>query len=655
MGYLGRRIGKSQDTGNPTADGTGAGILDLFTNGYFQRQGNVFNTPGASGFGPPQGLTATGGVISDYEVTSSGITTVYRAHIFTSTGTFQVTGLSATYPADVEYLVVAGGGGGGYNAGGGGGAGGFRTNVSGHPLSSGSPFPVSTPTSYPITIGAGGSRSPSSNASPTRGGNGGPSVLTHPSAPLTITSQGGGAGGGRDGSPPHSFGPGVNGGSGGGGAGINPPTASGGTGNRETGTSTPVPSQGFDGGTGGTYPVGGGGGGGATSVGANAIIDQGGAGGIGTSISITGISTHYAGGGGGADNNATGGAGGVGGGGAGGSNSPGNGIDGTYSTGGGGGGGGQGGAGGSGIVVVRYQIGQLTAAAKATGGAISYYDGKTIHTFTSTGAFQVTNGPISGETLIVAGGGGAGYYGGGGGAGGLLWYGSPTPTKTANGSAITYLNSTTYPISVGAGGASVGPYSIAPKRGNSGTATVVTHPSGPYSATEGGGGGGNDGGNLADHSGRPGGSGGGASNQNFPAGAVGPGVPGQGNPGGLATGLYNPNEGGGGGGAGGAGTAGGSGSHGGIGLQFSTFGNIGAGAPGPGGGTGWFAGGGGGGGSASGVGGGPGGPYAGGGDANTSSAPKNGRQSTGGGGGSTLEPTITGTGGSGIVIIAYPT
>ena len=30
MGYLGRRIGKSQDTGNPTADGTGGGILDLF-------------------------------------------------------------------------------------------------------------------------------------------------------------------------------------------------------------------------------------------------------------------------------------------------------------------------------------------------------------------------------------------------------------------------------------------------------------------------------------------------------------------------------------------------------------------------------------------------------------------------------------------------
>ena len=40
-------------------------------------------------------------------------------------------------------------------------------------------------------------------------------------------------------------------------------------------------------------------------------------------------------------------------------------------------------SGGSGIVVVRYQIGSVTATAKASGGAISFYGGKTIHTFTS--------------------------------------------------------------------------------------------------------------------------------------------------------------------------------------------------------------------------------------------------------------------------------
>ena len=123
MGYLGRRIGLSQDQGdsNPGAAGgaVGGGILDLFTNGYFERQGDIYNAPGVPP-PPPSGLTATGGVISDYTSGSD----VYRAHIFTSTGTFDVTALG-TLPASVDYLVVAGGGGGGEddgNRGGGGGA-----------------------------------------------------------------------------------------------------------------------------------------------------------------------------------------------------------------------------------------------------------------------------------------------------------------------------------------------------------------------------------------------------------------------------------------------------------------------------------------------------------------------------------------------------
>ena len=66
MGYLGRRIGLSQDKGdsNPGgADGAvGGGILDLFAHGYFQRQGNIFNAPGV----PLSGMTASGGVIHDY-------------------------------------------------------------------------------------------------------------------------------------------------------------------------------------------------------------------------------------------------------------------------------------------------------------------------------------------------------------------------------------------------------------------------------------------------------------------------------------------------------------------------------------------------------------------------------------------------------------
>ena len=72
---------------------------------------------------PGTGLTATGGVISDYTDPGSGA--IYRAHIFTSSGTFSVSALG-TFGSNVEYLVVAGGGGGGNShpaAGGGGGGG----------------------------------------------------------------------------------------------------------------------------------------------------------------------------------------------------------------------------------------------------------------------------------------------------------------------------------------------------------------------------------------------------------------------------------------------------------------------------------------------------------------------------------------------------
>ena len=61
-------------------------------------------------------------------------------------------------------------------------------------------------------------------------------------------------------------------------------------------------------------------------------------------------------------------------------------------TGSGGGGGtgpaGRGGNGGNGgIVVVRYKIAETaTGNAQATGGAISFYNGKTIHTFTTSGS-----------------------------------------------------------------------------------------------------------------------------------------------------------------------------------------------------------------------------------------------------------------------------
>jgi len=156
---------------------------------------------------PPTGLTATGGVISDY---TSPPGAVYRAHVFTSSGTFTVSALSniPSLPNSVEYLVVAGGGGGGYYDGGGGGAGGLRTNLSGHPLA-GSEFPVSTsPGSYTVTIGGGGvgafdgnyvnPGTPSVFGPIISAGGGGGGSFSNP-APLSQGGSGGSGGGGSRG------------------------------------------------------------------------------------------------------------------------------------------------------------------------------------------------------------------------------------------------------------------------------------------------------------------------------------------------------------------------------------------------------------------------------------------------------------------------
>ena len=82
-----------------------------------------------------------------------------------------------------------------------------------------------------------------------------------------------------------------------------------------------------------------------------------------------------------------------------------------------------GGEGGSGVVIVRYKIASAqTESAKATGGAISYYNGRTIHTFLTPGTFENTSGSALGIDYVLVGGGGAGMndLGGGGGAGGVL-------------------------------------------------------------------------------------------------------------------------------------------------------------------------------------------------------------------------------------------
>ena len=74
-------------------------------------------------------IVATGGIISEYSEPGGN---VYRAHVFTNTGTFEVTSAGGAYGDAVDYLVVAGGGGGSDrgNGAGGGGAGGL---LSSHP------------------------------------------------------------------------------------------------------------------------------------------------------------------------------------------------------------------------------------------------------------------------------------------------------------------------------------------------------------------------------------------------------------------------------------------------------------------------------------------------------------------------------------------
>ena len=104
--------------------------MPLFTGYHFGfgvggDSGPGFEKP-AGPWGPPNGHTATGGMISDY-TDPTGVS--WRAHVFTHPGTFTIASLSPTHAANMEVLVVGAGGGnrgggnrgGGYGGGGGGG------------------------------------------------------------------------------------------------------------------------------------------------------------------------------------------------------------------------------------------------------------------------------------------------------------------------------------------------------------------------------------------------------------------------------------------------------------------------------------------------------------------------------------------------------
>ena len=303
-------------------------------------------------------LEATGGT-----VTTSGND---KIHTFTGPGTFAVTNTAVCATNNiVSYLVVAGGGAGGAGNAGGGGAGGYRevkspvTPYTASPLDGYPSAPnrvTVTATSFPITVGGGGTAGP---VSATAAGAGNPSVFS------TITSTGGGGGASGRWTPsvpyPSAATAAQPGGSGGGGVVNNTTQQPGGTGN----TPPVSPSQGNSGGISGSPPnfsSGGGGGAGAAGTGGTGPT-AGGNGGNGVATEITGSSVTRAGGG--AGNGYAGcfaGTGGTGGGGS----SPGVagtvGQNGTANTGGGasGGagacGGSAGGVGGSGVVIIRYKF-----------------------------------------------------------------------------------------------------------------------------------------------------------------------------------------------------------------------------------------------------------------------------------------------------------
>jgi len=175
-------------------------------------------------------------------------------------------------------------------------------------------------------------------------------------------------------------------------------------------------------------------------------------------------------------------------------------------------------------------------------GGIKYTPGNgyIYHVFLEPGSFDVTNGPITAEMLLVAGGGSGGYapgYGtGGGGAGGVR---NITSIPVGDGF---------YPVVVGSGGLSPG------------TSMSAGSPSSALGYESIGGGRGN-GTTSAITPENNGGSGGG-NTTTPPSGSVplsGVGIPGQGNSGGLG---YGPPLSGAGGGGGGRGVTGSNGSQG---------------------------------------------------------------------------------------------
>jgi hypothetical protein len=201
----------------------------------------------------------------------------------------------------------------------------------------------------------------------------------------------------------------------------------------------------------------------------------------------------------------------------------------------------------------------------ATGGTITTSGDYKIHTFTADGCFAVTASVIPANNnvdyLVVAGGAGAGSTSGanspgGGGAGGFReshvagTSGCYTASPLASCTSLP-VTSTTYPITVGGGGAAgpCGPGTPGGGPGNAGSNSV-------FSTITSAGGGEPQGSYLPGNAGGSGAGGGGGTSVTATGGAgnTPPVSPPQGQPGGTGSGTSPDHQSGGGGGAGGAGT-----------------------------------------------------------------------------------------------------
>ena len=210
--------------------------------------------------------------------------------------------------------------------------------------------------------------------------------------------------------------------------------------------------------------------------------------------------------------------------------------------------------------------------ADVTGGTKTEISGYTVHTFLSSGSLVVSGEPVSNVQYLVVGGGGGGgmgaFTGAAGGGGGGLRSSVPGKPGGGNGGSVEptiNLDVATYTITVGAGGGiaqyPVSQSPVSPSAGQAGSRggdSSIVGP-GPVSVIAYGGGGGGG----YQTSGQPGGSGGGGGAQDSTTQYGGTGnrdssnnaTPSQGFNGGTA--LYGSGQdyaGGGGGGAGGTGT-----------------------------------------------------------------------------------------------------